>query len=66
MRAKVNRAHPERPIRVLLIAAFYEAGKVVAVVCHGTCLWLETRLATGELLVRGTTWTGFAASEMDD
>ncbi|QJR36849.1 type 1 glutamine amidotransferase domain-containing protein [Gemmatimonas groenlandica] len=46
-----------------LIAAFYEAGKVVAVVCHGTCLLLETRLSTGELLVRGKTWTGFATSE---
>ncbi|MDX2184838.1 MAG: type 1 glutamine amidotransferase domain-containing protein [Gemmatimonadaceae bacterium] len=46
-----------------LVAAFYEAGKVVALVCHGTCLLLETRLANGELLVKGKTWTGFANSE---
>lgn len=46
-----------------LIARFYEAGKVTALVCHGTCLLLETRLSSGELLVRGKTWTGFANSE---
>jgi putative intracellular protease/amidase len=46
-----------------LLARFYEAGKVVAVVCHGTCLLLETRLSNGEYLVKGKTWTGFANSE---
>ena len=46
-----------------LLADFYEAGKVVAVVCHGTCLLLETRLSNGEYLVKGKTWTGFANSE---
>lgn len=46
-----------------LVARFYEAGRVTALVCHGTCLLLETRLSTGELLVRGKTWTGFANSE---
>lgn len=46
-----------------LIASFYEAGRVTALVCHGTCLLLETRLSTGELLVAGKTWTGFANSE---
>ncbi len=46
-----------------LLARFYEAGKVVAVVCHGTCLLLETRLPDGSLLVQGKTWTGFANSE---
>lgn len=46
-----------------LVAQFYEAGKVTALVCHGTCLLLETRLANGELLVNGKTWTGFANSE---
>ncbi|MEZ4659250.1 MAG: type 1 glutamine amidotransferase domain-containing protein [Caldilineaceae bacterium] len=45
------------------IADFYEAGKVVAIVCHGTCTLLKTRLANGELLVTGKTWTGFANSE---
>lgn len=46
-----------------LVARFHEAGKVVALVCHATCLLLETRLSTGELLVDGRTWTGFADSE---
>jgi putative intracellular protease/amidase len=46
-----------------LVADFYEAGKIVALVCHGTCLLLETRLSNGKLLVAGKTWTGFANSE---
>jgi putative intracellular protease/amidase len=46
-----------------LLAAFYEAGKVTAVICHATCLLLRTRLSDGRLLVEGKTWTGFANSE---
>jgi len=46
-----------------LIARFYEAGKPTALVCHGTCVLLETKLSTGELLVTDKTWTGFANSE---
>lgn len=46
-----------------LAAAFYEAGKVTAAICHGTSILLKTRLSTGELLVNGKTWTGFADSE---
>jgi putative intracellular protease/amidase len=46
-----------------LVAAFYEAGKVTALVCHATCLLLETRLADGSLLAAGKTWTGFADAE---
>lgn len=45
------------------VARAYEAGKVVAVVCHGTCILLKTRLSNGDLLVKGKTWTGFANSE---
>jgi putative intracellular protease/amidase len=48
-----------------LVAAHYEAGKVVAVVCHATCVLLKTRLSDGRLLVDGKTWTGFANSEED-
>ncbi len=36
-----------------LVADFYEAGKITALVCHGTCLLLETKLSSGELLVKG-------------
>ena len=46
-----------------LVRDFYEAGKVTALVCHATCALLETKLSTGELLVAGKTWTGFANSE---
>ena len=46
-----------------LVAGFYESGKVAALVCHATCLLLETRLSDGELLVKGRTWTGFADAE---
>jgi putative intracellular protease/amidase len=46
-----------------LVRDFYEAGKVVALVCHATCVLLDTTLSTGERLVTGKTWTGFANSE---
>jgi putative intracellular protease/amidase len=46
-----------------LVADFYQAGKIVALVCHATCLLLETKLKDGTLLVDGKTWTGFANSE---
>jgi putative intracellular protease/amidase len=46
-----------------LVARFYEAGKVVAAVCHATCALLKTRLSSGDLLVKDKTWTGFANSE---
>jgi putative intracellular protease/amidase len=46
-----------------LVASFYEAGKVTAVICHATCVLLTTQLASGRPLVEGKTWTGFANSE---
>jgi putative intracellular protease/amidase len=46
-----------------LVARFYEAGKVTALVCHATCVLLDTKLSKGDLLVKGKTWTGFANSE---
>jgi putative intracellular protease/amidase len=46
-----------------LVAAFYEARKATAVICHATCVLLKARLAGGHLLVEGKTWTGFANSE---
>ena len=45
------------------VARAYEAGKIVAIVCHGTCILLKTRLSNGDLLVKGKTWTGFANAE---
>jgi len=45
------------------IAQAYEAGKIVALVCHGTCVLLKVRTSDGKLLVEGKSWTGFANSE---
>jgi putative intracellular protease/amidase len=48
-----------------VVRGFYEAGRPTAVICHGTCVLLKTRLSDGSLLVDGKTWTGFANSEED-
>ena len=45
-----------------LAAQFYKAGKITAVLCHGACILLKTKV-DGNLLVDGKTWTGFANSE---
>lgn len=46
-----------------IFAAFYEAGKVAAAICHATCVLLKVKTADGKLLVDGKTWTGFADAE---
>jgi putative intracellular protease/amidase len=48
-----------------LVGAFLASRKVAAVVCHATCVLLDATLPTGELVVAGRTWTGFANSEED-
>jgi putative intracellular protease/amidase len=45
-----------------VVADFYKAGKITAVLCHGTCLLLKAKV-DGKFLVTGKTWTGFANSE---
>lgn len=45
------------------IAAFFEARKPTAALCHGTCALLDVRLADGSYLVEGRTMTGFANVE---
>lgn len=47
------------------VARAYEAGKIVCVICHATCILLRVHLSNGDLLVKGKTWTGFADSEED-
>jgi putative intracellular protease/amidase len=44
---------------------FYEAGKVVAALCHGTAILRYARLSNGEPLPKGKTVTGFANVEED-
>jgi len=46
-----------------LVTDFFEAGKVVGIVCHATCVLLKAKTKDGKLLVDGKTWTGFADSE---
>ncbi|YAL82131.1 type 1 glutamine amidotransferase domain-containing protein [Dermacoccaceae bacterium W4C1] len=46
-----------------LTREIYEAGGVVAAVCHGYCGLLNTRLSDGSLLVAGRELTGFAWRE---
>ncbi len=53
------------PVVHALVREFYEAGKITAVICHATSVLLHTTLSSGELLVKGKTWTGFANSEED-
>ena len=45
------------------IADFYEQGKVVGMLCHGTSLLLWTTLSDGSLLADGKTWTGYCDAE---
>jgi putative intracellular protease/amidase len=46
-------------------AEFYEAGKVVAALCHGVAILRYARLSNGELIAKGKTLTGFANIEED-
>jgi len=47
------------------IAAFYEAEKPTAVLCHGVSALIDVRLSDGSYLVKGRTVTGFANVEED-
>ncbi|MFT3974931.1 MAG: type 1 glutamine amidotransferase domain-containing protein [Amaricoccus sp.] len=46
-----------------LIASFYETGRIVALICHGSALLLWTRLSNGRFLAEGRKWTGFTDAE---
>ena len=45
--------------------AFYEAGKIVAALCHGVAVLRYAKLSNGRYLVAGKTVTGFANVEED-
>jgi putative intracellular protease/amidase len=47
------------------IAAFYEAEKPTAALCHGVCSLLDVELSDGSNLIEGKTITGFANVEED-
>ena len=46
-----------------VVSDFYDAGKPTTVVCHATCVLLDTTSASGELVVAGKQWTGFTSDE---
>ncbi|SMC16375.1 Putative intracellular protease/amidase [Andreprevotia lacus DSM 23236] len=46
-------------------AAFYEAGKVAAALCHGVAVLKYAQLSNGQPLAKGKTVTGFANVEED-
>ena len=46
-----------------LIREFWEAGKMVAAVCHGSAALLKAKLANGDLLLKGRRVTGFSNQE---
>lgn len=56
---------PEETALHELFAKFYEAEKVSAALCHGTCALLYVKLSDGKSLIEGKTMTGFANSEED-
>lgn len=49
-----------------LMASFYEKGKIVTTICHGSALLLWTKLSDGKLLADGKKWTGFSDEEEDE
>ncbi|MCQ4129036.1 type 1 glutamine amidotransferase domain-containing protein [Rhodococcus erythropolis] len=53
----------DSPVLHQLIAQFYEAGKVTALICHGSSILLWARLSDGQLLADGKRWTGFTDEE---
>lgn len=48
-----------------LFAAFHDAGKVSAALCHGSLVLLHARGADGKLLAEGRRWTGYTNAEED-
>ncbi|KAJ5929982.1 hypothetical protein N7466_005475 [Penicillium verhagenii] len=53
------------PISISLIETFAAAKKPVAAVCHGPCVFLNTKNASGEPLIAGAEVTGFSNLEED-
>ncbi len=55
----------DEPALHKLFASFYESGKITAALCHGTSVFLYSKLSNGEYLVKDKVVTGFANSEED-
>ena len=53
------------PVLARLLAHTFDAGRVVAAVCHGPAALVGVTLSNGAPLVRGRTLTGFTNEEED-
>jgi putative intracellular protease/amidase len=51
---------------IALIREFWESGKIVATVCHGSAALLNVKLSNSSFLVANTPVTGYANSEEDE
>jgi putative intracellular protease/amidase len=51
---------------IALIREFWESGKIVSTVCHGSAALVNAKLSDGTYLVADTPVTGFANSEEDE
>jgi putative intracellular protease/amidase len=54
------------PDSIALIREFWESGKIVSTVCHGSAALLNAKLSDGSYLIAQTPVTGFANSEEDE
>jgi putative intracellular protease/amidase len=48
-----------------LIRDIYEAGKIIAAICHGAIVFKDVKLSNGEFLVANSAVTGFSNEEED-
>src|ERR1700760_4536770 len=53
----------DNPMSIKLIREFYDAGKFVTAVCHGTAALLNVKLEDGTHLLAGERVTGFSDAE---
>ena len=51
---------------IALIREFWESGKIVSTVCHGSAALVNAKLSDGSYLIADTPVTGFANSEEDE
>lgn len=49
-----------------LIAEFWQAGKIVATVCHGSAALVNVKLSDGDYLIKNKKVTGFSDNEEQD
>jgi putative intracellular protease/amidase len=54
------------PESIALICEFWDAGKIVSTVCHGSAALVNVKLSSGSYLVADTPVTGYSNSEEDE